>query len=238
MSLATKPMGVAGMPPARSSRAPHFAGTNSESLSDFLREYENLADSLGLSEEEKVDTILCYVPRALQSLWSELRGYLVKDWDELRDTLEALYPDITIRHTRQNLETFQELSAKCRLHNEGDLLNYHRNFLTIASPLFSNHEITLKDFLSSFLNGFHRSHQRRIRQRLEMVYLHQPPHDPYPIEGVLEAARHYLNSDSHQQREWKRAKNKDRGHSRHHHATPNDFVQQVFNGRRLPRLGV
>jgi hypothetical protein len=83
MSLATKPIGVAAMPLARSSRALHFSGTNSESLSDFLREYENLADSLGLSKEEKINTILCYVPRALQSLWLELRGYLVKDWDKL-----------------------------------------------------------------------------------------------------------------------------------------------------------
>jgi hypothetical protein len=63
-----------------------------------------------------------------------------------------------------------------------------------------------------------------------MVYLHQPPHEPYPIKGVLEAACHYLNSDSHQQRERKRVKDKDRSHSRHHRATLNDFVQRVFNG--------
>ena len=51
------------MPSARSSRAPHFSGDEDELLTEFLREYEDLADGFGLTEEQKLHTILRYIPR-------------------------------------------------------------------------------------------------------------------------------------------------------------------------------
>ncbi|KAH9016981.1 hypothetical protein EDB85DRAFT_1835982, partial [Lactarius pseudohatsudake] len=58
------------MPAARSQRAPRFSGQDDEILEEFLREYEDLADGNGLSERQKVESILRYVPRSLQKLWS------------------------------------------------------------------------------------------------------------------------------------------------------------------------
>ena len=62
------------MPSARSSRAPQFNGGEDEVLSEFLREYEDLADGFRLTEAQKVETIMRYIPRTLRSLWMTLPG--------------------------------------------------------------------------------------------------------------------------------------------------------------------
>ena len=50
--------GPAAMPSARTSKAPRFSGKDDELLSEFLQEYEDLADGCRLTLEQKVDTII------------------------------------------------------------------------------------------------------------------------------------------------------------------------------------
>ncbi|KAI9453046.1 hypothetical protein BJY52DRAFT_1094279, partial [Lactarius psammicola] len=132
------------MPVARSQRAPRFSGQDDEILAEFLREYEDLADGNGLSERLKVEMVLRYVPRSLRNLWMTLPGYRSASWHRFRTQLEELYPDIaaSTRCTRQGLTEFVELSAKCRVRDEGDVLKYYRNFLTIALPLLKDDKLT------------------------------------------------------------------------------------------------
>ncbi|KAH9024397.1 hypothetical protein EDB84DRAFT_1273924 [Lactarius hengduanensis] len=124
------------MPAARSQRVPRFLGQDDEILEEFLQEYGDLADGNGLSERQKVETILRYVPRSLQKLWSTLPGYRSVRWRHFRAQLEELYPDIAARTrcTCQGLTQFVELSARNRIREEKDVLRYYRNFLTIAAP--------------------------------------------------------------------------------------------------------
>jgi hypothetical protein len=82
------------MPSARSSRAPQFTGGEDEVLSEFLREYEDLADGFGLTEAQKVETITRYIPRTLRSLWMTLPGFRTLRWHHFRTELEVLYPDV------------------------------------------------------------------------------------------------------------------------------------------------
>ncbi|KAH9019770.1 hypothetical protein EDB85DRAFT_1816745, partial [Lactarius pseudohatsudake] len=132
------------MPAARLQRAPRFSGQDDEILEEFLREYEDLADGNGLSERQKVETILRYVPRSLQKLWSTLPGYVNVRWCHFRAQLEELYPDIAgrTRCTRQGLSQFVELSARSCIRDESDVLKYYRNFLTIAAPLLQDNKLT------------------------------------------------------------------------------------------------
>ena len=67
-----QPTGLAAMPTGRSRQAPHFEGKSDEILSKFLHKYEDLANSNGLSEKLKVETVLRYVPRSLRNLWMNL----------------------------------------------------------------------------------------------------------------------------------------------------------------------
>ena len=82
------------MPTSKSQRAPRFSGQDDEILSEFLHEYEDLANGNGLTEKQKVETILRYIPRLLSNLWSTLPGYQTATWSSFRAKLEELYPDI------------------------------------------------------------------------------------------------------------------------------------------------
>jgi hypothetical protein len=53
--------GVAAMPSARSKLAPYFSGEVHDPIEEFLQEYEELADSNGLTRRQKVETIIRYV---------------------------------------------------------------------------------------------------------------------------------------------------------------------------------
>jgi hypothetical protein len=181
------------MPLERSSRAPHFSGNEDKLLSEFLREYENLANSCRLTSEEKVDTIMRYVPRSMKHLWETRHGYQVGDWDDFKAELEDLHPDVTApsRHTKQGLETLRRLSAKFRIHSESEVLKYYRNFVTVADPLLMNQDITMSEYNATFFRGFHPSIQTIIVQRFKQVYPHHLVHEPFPVPDVLDAARHF-----------------------------------------------
>jgi hypothetical protein len=60
--------GPAAMPAALSHHAPYFSGEGGESLNDFLREYEELADDHRLTERQKVDWVIRYVACSQQDL--------------------------------------------------------------------------------------------------------------------------------------------------------------------------
>jgi hypothetical protein len=83
--------GPATMPPPRSHRAPYFSGRVGDLIEDFLNEYEELANSCGLTDCQKVETIIRYIPLTLQDLWKSLDGYLVHDWTDFRRVLKDIY---------------------------------------------------------------------------------------------------------------------------------------------------
>jgi integrase-like protein/reverse transcriptase-like protein/aspartyl protease len=235
------------MPSARSSRAPHFSGREHEVLPEFLHEYEELADGFGLTEEQKVETILRYVPRTLQSLWKTLPGYQARDWEDFRAHLGELYPDVAAnsRHTKHGLETFRELSAKYRVRSEAEVLKYYRNFLTVAAPLLDMRRISIDDYNSAFFKGFHPSIQDILAERFEKVHPHHPVREPYHVEGILDAARRHFTSDHfHQRGKSLKGKAHDKQHSRskRHHDTPDAFIQRTygvyrsFRRRRSPTV--
>ena len=118
------PTGLAAMPAAKSQRAPCFSGQDDKILAEFLHEYEDLAVGNGLTEQQKVETILRYIPRSLRNLWVTLPGYRTARWRRFRSELDKLYPDIAActRCTRQGLAKFVELSARSRICDENDIM--------------------------------------------------------------------------------------------------------------------
>ena len=102
------------MPHPDASRAPRFSADNDKLIADFLQEYEDLANSVRLTGPQKVDMIVRYVPRVLQTLWKALPSYQTRDWDELKVSLLDLYPDVAVLsyNMKQGLQEFLESSAK------------------------------------------------------------------------------------------------------------------------------
>ena len=85
--------GPAAMPPPRSNRAPHFSGSVDDPIADFLREYEEFADSCNLTDRQKVETVTRYTTPDLRDFWKSQDGYLALDWRALKRELVKLYDD-------------------------------------------------------------------------------------------------------------------------------------------------
>jgi hypothetical protein len=79
----------------------------SDPIEDFLSEYEELANDCGLTDHQKVETIICYIPFSLRDFWKSLDGYfeLAHDWANLGRELEAIYvgPSALSRHAEHRL---------------------------------------------------------------------------------------------------------------------------------------
>ncbi|KAF8256536.1 hypothetical protein EI94DRAFT_1860077, partial [Lactarius quietus] len=227
------------MPAPKSRHAPHFSGENDDILSEFLHEYEGLADGNGLTEKQKVEEITRYVPRNLRKLWVTLPGYRASKWRRFRTELEELYPDATEREcTRQELSQFVELSAESHIRNENDVMKYYRNFLTIAVPLAENHILTANDFNTEFFRGFHRDDQDIIAEQIRFnVNPRHPATEPFDMQDVLTAARQYFAPNQFHKLP-PRVRSERCGRSKSRRDDPEKLVHRLFSARCSPKPAV
>ena len=68
------------MPAPRSQQAPHFSAQDDKLISEFLHKYKDLTDGNGLTEKQKVETMIHYVPHDLHKLCKTLPGYRATKW--------------------------------------------------------------------------------------------------------------------------------------------------------------
>jgi hypothetical protein len=78
------------MPSRRFHYAPYFSGRVSDPIEDFLDEYEELANSCGLTDRQKVETIIRYIHLTLRDLWKSIDGYIAHDWMNFRRELDDI----------------------------------------------------------------------------------------------------------------------------------------------------
>src|SRR5260221_12901587 len=88
--------------------------------SDFLEEYEELADKCGLSNLQKVETIIRYVDRSQRHIWQSLPGYINRNWDDFCDDLceEYVNPSAESQFSRQKLAEFANKYARRCMNDE------------------------------------------------------------------------------------------------------------------------
>ena len=183
--------GPAAMPPPRSHRAPYFSGRVGDPIEDFLTEYEELANSCSLSDRQKVETVIRYIPLPLRDLWKSLDGYLARDWIDLKLTIEEIYDDTSAlsRHSEQKLLDFVRQSSKSRMSNEEDVLQYYRHFLVLSKPLLDSHRLTSGERDRSFWRGFHSRDRAEMYARLIAKHPDQPAGVHFDYLDVYRVAR-------------------------------------------------
>jgi hypothetical protein len=142
--------GPAAMP--RATKTPSFDGTTGEPIIEFLADYNEIADGHGLTDQQKVEFILKYIPFSHKDLWKSLKGYATGDWTTFRRELEKLYPDMdaAARYSRQALYNLVSMSARTRMRDEKDVFDYYRRFLAISNPLHSDGQISSDERNSEF----------------------------------------------------------------------------------------
>ncbi|KAH9159204.1 hypothetical protein EDB89DRAFT_2237255 [Lactarius sanguifluus] len=154
---AVPPTGPAAMPSARERKAPFFSGRVGDPLDEFLQEYEELATTFALTPQQKVETVLRYIPQDLRDLWKILDGYATHDWALFRQSLERIYEGTTAqsRHSKQKLYDFAHYNSRTRMRDEEDVIHYYRQFLVFCQPLIEDHRITTDESDYAFWYGFH-----------------------------------------------------------------------------------
>jgi hypothetical protein len=160
--------GPAAMPSRRSHHAPYFSGRVRDPIEDFLSEYEELAHSCGLTDREKVETIIRYIPLHLRDLWKSLDGYSAHDWTDFRLALEEIYdsPSTPSRHTEQKLLDFIRHSSRSRMSGEEDVLSYYRQFLALSKRLVDSQRLSTSKRNKVFWRGFHPRDRAEMYARL------------------------------------------------------------------------
>ena len=117
--------------------APFFLGQAKDSLSKFLCTYKSLANSHSLSDMQKVEHILNYIPFALHDFWDSIDGFATGDLAVFCAMLMCLYPDTlaVAWYTKEALQEFVDLSCQSQMCNKDDVLSYHCRFLHIYQQL-------------------------------------------------------------------------------------------------------
>ena len=213
-------------------------GQEDKILSEFLHDYEDLADGNGLTEKQKVETILCYVPCSLRDLWKTLPGYYPADWHRFWKELNRLNPD-TMAHTRFThwaLAEFTALSAEHHIRSENDVLKYYWNFLTIALPLVGANKLTQDDFNTEFFKGFHKEDQDILTEQI--IFNLNPCHPqnkPFQNQDVLQAAREHFASDTYHKLPPRCIHQDLRSRSKTCRGDPEKLIEQLFGERYSPK---
>jgi hypothetical protein len=119
--------GVAAMLMPRSKLAPYFTGDIKELIGKFLQEYEELADSNGLTLCQKVETVVHYINPTECDLWQSLPGYVRHDQDELCYNLCKEYVDPTLQgqYSKQKLQDFASSTARILMTDKQAILKYY-----------------------------------------------------------------------------------------------------------------
>jgi hypothetical protein len=183
--------GVSAMPPPRSSRAPYYSGRVGDPIEDFLDEYNELAESCGLTERQKVEAIIRYIPLTLRDLWKSLDSFQLHDWADLRTTLEDIYDGTSSlsRHSGQKLMEFVRNSSKTRMNDEEDVLQYYRHFLVLSKPLIDSQRLTTGERDRAFWSGFHNRDRSEMYARLIAKHPDQPSTVYFDYLDVYRVAR-------------------------------------------------
>ncbi|KAN0118727.1 hypothetical protein V8E52_004838 [Russula decolorans] len=190
-------IGPVAMPPPRTNHAPHFSGQVGDPIEDFLREYEEFADSCSLTDRQKAETVIRYIPLFLRDFWKSQNGYAAGDWTGLKRELLDIYDDTSAhsRHSRQKLVEFVRRSVKLHMRDEEDVQNYYRQSIVLSKPLLDSHHLTIDERNKAFWLGFHNRDRNKMYARLIANNPYQPAREHFDYLDVYKVARATFSGD-------------------------------------------
>jgi len=199
MSSTTAPNGaIKDMPGAGSTKAPAFTG-NSSDLLEFFEEFERLAHSCGISNQDKCWLVLRYVDTTTKRFWVTLPGYEAQDYNQFKEEIFKKYPgsEKGVRYTYRDLERVVIAAAELSISTEAELLQYYRQFSPIAIWLMKQGKLSGRERDMWFWEGLPVNARRAISRRLEL----QNPRtfsrsDPIDYDDVLEAGQFVFSDEA------------------------------------------
>jgi len=179
------------MPSVRSKYTPHFSSEVDQDVEDFLDEYKELANDNGLTDGQKVDTVIWYVIKSQHHIWRSLSGFIDRNWDDLHVQLHQQYisPSTKGQFSKQKLVDFVDKYAQKCMDNKTNIINYHRQFNTNGKVLLDSGRVTQGEYNAIFWCGFHCDDHQALRERLITKQPDRLKGQAFDIKDVLKVAR-------------------------------------------------
>src|SRR6266850_1211933 len=187
---------IAGMPGPCSVNMPGFSEDGTVAFPDFLHKYEALARANGLTNLQKVESIVRYVSLELRRFWRSLDGFDPPLWNTFHAALVDMYPDTSAatRVTKRNLRELIRKSREYRMRDEEDVMRYYRQFLKLTNPLRTTGSLSDESRNTKFFKGFHHEDREVLSSRIFSMHPNHPRDTPYELKDVFKAARDYFSN--------------------------------------------
>ena len=191
---------VADLPIPGNKGAPKIFRGQPEDLETFIGQFERLANSRGLSSEEKCTIIGEYCSRRVRETIKGLQSHKRGDWEALVKDILNIYDinAVTKRYAKTDLHTlcrryYRETDRPLDSLKAWKL--YIQDFVRIGGSLLTNGRISQEDYAIYFWLGI----PKHLRNKLELAIRNKlPDHDmstPFPIEYVEDAVENLLHRD-------------------------------------------
>ena len=193
------------MPHRSHHAAPRFDG-KAPSLSLFLDDVEYLAETCGLSQNERIKWTIRYSPSVDRELWEMQESVDTGDWEKFKEELYDLYPGSKgeeRRYSTANLQALIDKQKSITIRNPEDYGMYQRSFLKISSYLSNKSRLSNREISQYFLCGLESSLRHEIQAQLKAQNPRHHPDDPYELKEVTVAALFLLSCDHSEIREEK-----------------------------------
>src|ERR1700761_8938766 len=183
----------ARLPPPTSKYAPKFRGLDSQ-LTDFMDEYEAMAKSAMLDDQEKINNISRYAIKFAKELWTGLPEKEEGDWNTYKNAIIALYPgaDETDKFAVEDLLHICTKQSKKIIQNQTSFGAYDRHFQRVYSWLQKNQRISSSEAERYYWKGIPKDLRRRIAARLQIQDATWTPNTVPERKSVKKAAEFVL----------------------------------------------
>ena len=184
------------MPAANAARAPLFSGKTKDIL-EFFDDFEQQAESCGLTAAEKCNIVTRYLDRKTQTLWKNANGWKDGEWDEFKNSVLEEYPDAdkANRLTLRDLERIVVKQKKRDIDTITEFFDYHQKFRSVALSLLDSKALSATDRDRYFWEGLHKSTRRVILRRIESTDTAYDRSKPIKMDDVTKAARYIFSDD-------------------------------------------
>ena len=190
------PVTASKMPSRSHHSAPKF-DSKPASLSPFLDEVEQLAESCGLSSKQTIEWAVRYAPNDERELWQMQDAVGSEDWEQFKKEIFELYPGSTgeRKYSIANLQTLIERQALVNIEDSDDFGTYRRTFLTVATYLKKKSRLTDREISIYFLQGLAPAFREKVQSQLKAENPKHHSDDPYTLSEISTAALFVLSCD-------------------------------------------
>ena len=177
------------MPGHNHHSTPKFNG-KPESLSPFLDEIEQLAETCGLTSKQKIEWVIRYTPSDERELWQMQGSVGTDDWEKFKKELFELYLGSTgeRKYAIANLQAVVEKQAKTKIRDAEEFGVYRKTFLTVATYLKNKSRLMDREISIYFLQGLQPSFHEKVQNQLKAEDPKHHSNDPYTLAKISAAA--------------------------------------------------